>query len=105
MTYEKGAKNIIYFECKKCHFTTCKKGDYNRHLQTLEHKNNEILINDETKVANKSFECICGKIYKHNQSILNHKKKGVFVKEETNNDLSNNQLTLNNNHISNNIIT
>lgn len=105
MTYEKGAKNIIYFECKKCHFTTCKKGDYNRHLQTLKHKNNEILINDETKVANKSFECICGKIYKHNQSLFNHKKKCVFIKEETINDLSNNQLTLNNNHISNNIIT
>ena len=105
MTYEKSAKNIFLFECKSCDFTTCKKGDYNRHLQTLKHKNKEILINDETKVANKTFECICGKIYKHNQSLFNHKKKCVFVKEETNNDISNNQLTLNNNHISNNIIT
>ena len=105
MTYEKSAKNIIFFECKSCDFTTCKKGDYNRHLQTIKHKNKEILINDVKKSANKIFECICGKIYKHNQSLFNHKKKCVFVKEETNNDISNNQLALNSNHISNNIIT
>jgi len=105
MTYEKSAKNMFLFECKSCHFTTCKKGDYNRHLQTLKHKNKEILINDVKISVNKIFECICGKIYKHNQSLFNHKKKCVFVKEETNNDISNNQLTLNNTHISNNIIT
>lgn len=105
MTYKKLAICVTKYNCEKCNYITCKKSDYLKHLQTQKHNLGEILINDKKKVANKTFECICGKIYKHNQSLFNHKKKCVFVKEETNNDLSNNQLTLNSNHISNNIIT
>ena len=96
MTYQKSAKNINFFECKTCDFVAYKKGDYNRHLSTLKHKNKEILINDVKKSANKSFECECGKIYKHNQSLFNHKKKCVFIKNEITNDISNNQVNLNN---------
>jgi len=96
MTYQKSAKNIKFFECKTCDFIAIKKGDYNRHLSTLKHKNKEILINDVKKSANKIFECECGKIYKHNQSLFNHKKKCIFIKDEVINDISNNQVTLNN---------
>ena len=75
MTYEKSAKNIKFFECKICDFITYKKSDFNRHLLTAKHKNNEILINHVNKSTVKTFECVCGKIYKHNQSLFNHKKK------------------------------
>ena len=94
MTYKKLAICVTKYNCEKCNYVTCKKSDYLKHLQTQKHNLGEILINDKKKVANKTFDCICGKIYKHNQSLFNHKKKCVFVKEETNNDISNNQLTL-----------
>jgi len=78
MTYKKNAKNSIFYECNLCDYNTCKKGDYCRHLQTQKHKNNEILINGE-QIINKIFACECGKKYKHNQSLYNH-KKNVLMK-------------------------
>ena len=88
MTYKKSAKNSNFFGCEFCDYNTCKKGDYDRHLQTQKHKNNEILING-AHATNKLFICECGKKYKHNQSLYNHKKKCDFKvitnkKEETN---------------------
>ena len=86
MTYEKSAKSANFFECIICDFNTCKKCDFNRHLKTLKHKNNEILINNIHERTNKLFTCECGKVYKHNQSLYNHKKRCVVkdyeVKEE-----------------------
>ena len=86
MTYEKSAKSANFFECIICDFNTCKKCDFNRHLKTLKHKNNEILINNSHERANKMFACECGKVYKHNQSLYNHKKrcivKTIELKEE-----------------------
>ena len=77
MTYEKSAKSANFFECIICDFNTCKKCDFNRHLKTLKHKNNEILINNNPERTNKLFACECGKVYKHNQSLYNHKKRCV----------------------------
>jgi hypothetical protein len=69
------------FICKLCDFKTCKKNNYNRHLQTLKHKN---LSNSDTIVTNSDkneqkepiniFECICGKKYKYRQGLSYHKK-------------------------------
>jgi hypothetical protein len=86
MTYEKSAKSATFYECIICDFNTCKKCDFNRHLKTLKHKNNEILINNSSERTNKLFACECGKVYKHNQSLYNHKKrcivKTIDLKEE-----------------------
>jgi len=86
MTYEKSAKSANFFECIICDFKTCKKCDFNRHLKTLKHKNNEILINNNPERTNKLFACECGKVYKHNQSLYNHKKrcvvKTIEIKDE-----------------------
>ncbi len=86
MTYEKSAKSANFFECIICDFNTCKKCDFNRHLKTLKHKNNEILINNNPERTNKLFACECGKVYKHNQSLYNHKKrcvvKTIEIKDE-----------------------
>ena len=82
MTYEKSAKSANFFECIICDFNTCKKCDFNRHLKTLKHKNNEILINNSHERANKIFACECGKVYKHNQSLYNHKKRCIVKEPE-----------------------
>ena len=82
MTYEKSAKSANLFECIICDFNTCKKCDFNRHLKTLKHKNNEILINASPERTNKIFACECGKVYKHNQSLYNHKKRCIVKEHE-----------------------
>ena len=82
MTYEKSAKSANFFECIICDFNTCKKRDFNRHLKTIKPKNNELLINNSHERANKIFACECGKVYKHNQSLYNHKKKCIVKEHE-----------------------
>jgi len=78
------------FICKLCDFKTCKKNNYNRHLQTLKHKN---LSNSDTIVTNSDkneqkepiniFECICGKKYKYRQGLSYHKKKCSSLNKTT----------------------
>ena len=98
MTYKKVAKVANNFHCIKCDYITDKKCDYEKHLQTIKHKNETILINDTQNVANKIFSCNCGKIYKHSQSLYNHKKKCNFNNNDNLvNDSSNNSQLVQNN--------
>ena len=88
MTDKKVAKVAEKYHCECCNYFTCKKYDYEKHLQTQKHKNNTILINDTQKSAIiKLFFCDCGKKYKHNQSLFNHKKKCNFIIEQKENTL------------------
>ena len=87
------------FECKICDFKTFNKYNYNKHLQTLKHKN---LLNSDTIVTNSdnkmqkmqkmqldetnnidSFKCICGKKYKYRQGLSYHKSKCMFKDKES----------------------
>ena len=97
MTYEKSAKSANFFECIICDFNTCKKCDFNRHLKTLKHKNNEILINNNPERTNKLFACECGKVYKHNQSLYNHKKRCIVKEHEQKEEEPVNSVIVNNN--------
>lgn len=68
-------KVSIIYECKNCHYITCIKSNYNKHIITPKHKN-----------ANKSiiknlYECDCGKKYKHLPSLHRHKKTCTFIGE------------------------
>lgn len=71
-------KNETNYECILCDFYTSKKTDFNIHLNTKKHKNNEILQNpnDFTK-KNDRFNCECGKSYKHKSTLYAHKKKCI----------------------------
>lgn len=74
MTYEILPKNAKIFCCEKCAFNTSNKFNYLKHLDTRKHK---ILTNTYQNLAKNAaplFECLCGKKYKHKQSLYSHKK-------------------------------
>ena len=68
------SKNFI---CEKCDYKCFKKSDFNKHLSTNKHK---ILQNPTTDVAQKVYECGCGKIYKHSSTLYAHKHKCDYSK-------------------------
>lgn len=111
MSKNKPSKNANYFSCDACDFITSKRTDYSRHLLTVKHKKNsvsyQILTNTsenspkppkKTPIVNDPcvFECECGKIYKHKQSLYNHCKKCTNSQNNNNKSLSsiNEQLIL-----------
>ena len=53
-----------YFLCEKCNYKCCRKNDFEKHLLTMKHK--------AQKCSEKLIEyyCICGKNYKHKQSLI-----------------------------------
>lgn len=81
MTDKNVAKVANIFECKLCNYNTCKKSNYNKHLLTLKHTN---LHNTDINVAKVAlFNCLCGKSYKHRQSLYTHQSKCMFKDKES----------------------
>lgn len=72
------------FECKACDYKTSRKHNYNKHLGTHKHKILTKSLQKEQEMG--VFSCICGKEYKHRQSLHYHKKKCSYVKNQ--NDVS-----------------
>jgi len=72
-------KKPIFFSCEKCHFNTCNKKDYNRHLQTQKHLSNDFQCKSPKKTH---YECSCGKSYKDYSGLWRHHKKCLNKKEE-----------------------
>ena len=85
---ENSINNKYNFECELCKFKCFKKGDFDRHLNTLKHKNNEKLENLQQQV-DKKFSCICGRNYKHHSSLWNHKKVCNGINKEKEDKLIN----------------
>ena len=78
MTDAKVSKNAEIYYCRSCDFKCSKKSNFNKHLSTDKHKNRQNTDARATKNAT-AFECECGKIYKHRQSLFNHKKKCLEI--------------------------
>ena len=75
-------KNADIFECKTCDFKCCKESDYTRHLLTDKHFRRMNPNSFTPKNAKKTiYACECGKLYKHQSSLCNHKKKCEYTKE------------------------
>ena len=96
----KGSNSFI---CEKCDYTSSRKSQYDRHLITAKHLNPNKILN---KLVEKvpiipSFDCVCGKIYKHQSSLCNHTK--ICTEKMKFNDAiqlnSNNQNNQNNNNV------
>jgi len=95
------------YGCKNCNYYTNKKFDYNKHLNTDKHINKTSNLSYSSKstiisnptIENK-FNCVCGKYYKHRQSLYNHQKNCNFNKNnEKNENNENNENNEKNNDI------
>ncbi len=70
MMTQKTAENLI---CEKCDFICSKKSNFEKHLLTRKHKN------DDKKMPKNAEQnvCICGKSFKYRQGLFVHRKKCI----------------------------
>ena len=89
-------KRADFFECKICNFNCSKKSNYDRHLLTAKHKNRTLLSKKEQKkcrtILDKQinkvvYECQCGKVYKARNSYWYHKKKCIYSKDDSDDEV------------------
>jgi len=84
MTTKKSHNKEHEYICECCKYITNNKKDFNKHLMTSKHKNNENYNKNVPKIPI-LFSCECGKKYIYRASLYNHKKK-CNVKNITIND-------------------
>ena len=88
MTDIKTPKNAIPKICLICNFKCSKQSEWNRHISARKHIIlTENILNTPTEVS--GSKCACGKIYKHRQSLFNHKKKCTYITNIVNIELQN----------------
>ena len=93
------AKKRKQFYCSTCDYITCNKFDYEKHCNTIKHKNtiSSTNTNDlESKIAKisqdvASYTCDCGKSYKERSGLWKHRKKCVVITDDLNSNYSNNK--------------
>ena len=79
MITKKNAENAEKFICEKCDFICSKKSNYDKHILTRKHMNNDIsLLKINDKIV-KKYTCECGKEYNHRQGLYTHKKKCNYI--------------------------
>ena len=93
MTPKTSNENEINFICKSCDFKCSKKGDFNRHLDTLKHKNQQHV----TLLTSPQFICECGKNYKERTGLWRHKKKCIENSNNYENNNINSEILIGNN--------
>jgi hypothetical protein len=86
MSTEKSQKNATFFECLCCDYISYNKFDYNKHIKTIKHLNNQIQPNS-IKSRQKSQEHIytcnnCNKSYTDKSGLWRHKKKCICDDEQ-----------------------
>ena len=56
------------YNCESCDYKCSNKTNFDKHLVTRKHNNTDKCLQKH------EYSCICGKIYKHRQSLSTHKK-------------------------------
>ena len=76
MITEKSQKSQKKYSCKKCHYYSSNKFDFDKHLSTTKHK----MITNGNKKSQKvaTLCCDCGKKYKFKSGLSRHQKKCLF---------------------------
>jgi hypothetical protein len=71
-------KNAINFLCEACDFKCCKASDFARHTRTGKHikrmNPNDFTPKNAHSINADKYNCVCGKTYKHQSSLCNHRK-------------------------------
>jgi len=82
-------KTSCIFLCEFCHYKTCKKSNYDRHILTDKHKmihfglsGGEFFEQNEPNNNKKKFKCVCGNIYKFSQGLSKHKKNCSWINDK-----------------------
>uniref|UniRef100_A0A6C0I5P2 C2H2-type domain-containing protein n=1 Tax=viral metagenome TaxID=1070528 RepID=A0A6C0I5P2_9ZZZZ len=78
---EKEQKRATSFSCQSCDFVCSSKFNWGRHIATAKHK---ILINPNyipNAKKQETYDCLCGKTYKHKSSLCHHQAKCKEQKE------------------------
>ena len=96
---KKPQKKTPKFFCQKCAFTTSNKKDYERHISTPKHQNDDKMMTKKpqktpTLDTNNIYICVCGKQYKYRQGLSVHKKKCMLNDMETNNSIGEKDIIL-----------
>jgi len=76
MSKKTSKKVAEIYVCEKCDYSTPRKYNYEKHLQTKKHNANnanKMLINANKMLTNEEHICNCGKKYKHFSSFSRHK--------------------------------
>ena len=104
MTYAILQKTANIFRCETCDFNTGNKFNYLKHLDTRKHKTLTKIYLDTIKSASPTYICLCGKSYKHRQSLYAHKKTCLKIKngETEISETSVSETEININNINNN---
>ena len=80
MSTEFGSESSEIFLCELCDYSTSRNSQYQRHLKTDKHKNNEKStfcqqLSTNINTFSSTFVCECGKNYKERSGLWRHKKK------------------------------
>jgi hypothetical protein len=73
-------KSSKKFHCECCDYSTSRKSQFERHITTDKHK---ILQNPTQSYTEKTWNCKCGKIYKHSSTFYAHRKKCNYQQNDT----------------------
>jgi hypothetical protein len=62
------------FKCECCDYTTSKKNNLAKHFLSQKHIIIKRYFDSQSEVATAKSQCVCGKTYKHRQSLHTHRK-------------------------------
>ena len=70
-------KSSKKFHCDYCHYSSCRKSQYERHISTDKHKmkQNETFVTDLVQKSSEKSQCICGISFNNRTTLWRHKKK------------------------------
>jgi hypothetical protein len=85
MSTNKTPKNAQKMCCDLCKFTCSKLSEWNRHILTAKHKNQQLSTNCQHQKEPTHYRCECGKEYKERTGLWKHKKNCKYIEavEET----------------------
>lgn len=93
---KKSDKSNMKYSCSHCNYHCVRRNDLNKHFETKKHarvvsQNNASLVETPTTsksepsvcvVNDKTYNCLCGKVYRHSTSLYNHRRVCEYYKKQ-----------------------